>query len=56
MLLASLAFIYNELNDKCHWNNKELDVSYFALLDYLLVMIAGLVLYIYYEILPVLVN
>ena len=54
MLLALSAFIYNELNNKFRWNMKELDVSLFAILDYILIMVIGIILYIIYEVLPAL--
>ena len=44
MLLALLALVYNELNDKFHWGKKELSVPTFALIDYILVLVAGLIL------------
>ena len=56
MLLASLAYVYNELNNKFHWNNKELDIFDFFCLDLLLLEVGSLVLYAYYEILPAIIE
>lgn len=44
MLLALLALVYNELNNKFHWEKEELYIPTFAAIDYILLMVLGIIL------------
>lgn len=56
MILSILAVIYNILNEKFHWSNKEIDIHCCVILDYSLILISGLVMYAYFEILPAIIG